>query len=128
MEGIDVRAFVETVRRFNESVRRDVPFNPTVLDGRSTVGLEIPKSNWAMPLEVPPFETYHVTCGITFTFGGVRTDTDARVVDADGRIIPDLYTCGEMLGGLFYLNYPGGSGLTSGAVFGRLAGSNAASS
>src|SRR6195256_689225 len=126
MEGIDARAFVDTVRRFNDSVQREVAFNPTVLDGRSTVGLEVPKSNWAMPLEEPPFEAYSVTCGITFTFGGVRTDTEARVIDGDGRVIPNLYTCGEMLGGLFYLNYPGGSGLTSGAVFGRLAGANAA--
>ena len=126
IEGIDARAFVETVRRFNESVRRDVPFNPTVLDGRSTVGLEPPKTNWAMPLEEPPFEAYSVTCGITFTFGGVRTDAAARVIDGEGRVMPNLYTCGEMLGGLFYLNYPGGSGLTSGSVFGRLAGTNAA--
>jgi tricarballylate dehydrogenase len=103
-----------------------VPFNPTVLDGRSTVGLEVPKSNWAMPLEVPPFEAYSVTCGITFTFGGVRTDPEARVTDVEGRAIPNLYTCGEMLGGLFYLNYPGGSGLTSGSVFGRVAGTHAA--
>jgi tricarballylate dehydrogenase len=126
MEGIDVRAFVETVERFNESVQRDVPFNPTVLDGRATVGLAVPKSNWAMPLEKPPFEAYSVTCGITFTFGGVRTDTGAHVIDAEGTSIPNLYTCGEMLGGLFYLNYPGGSGLTSGSVFGRLAGTHAA--
>jgi tricarballylate dehydrogenase len=126
MEGIDVGAFVATVEQFNKSVRRHVPFNPTVLDGRAAVGLPVPKSNWANPLEEPPFEAYSVTCGITFTFGGVRTDAGAHVIDAEGRIIPHLYTCGEMLGGLFYLNYPGGSGLTSGSVFGQLAGAHAA--
>lgn len=126
MDGINARAFVETVRRFNESVRRDVPFNPNVLDGRCTEGIHPRKSNWAMPLEQGPFEAYQVTCGITFTFGGLRTDTESRVLDDDGRPVPGLFACGELLGGLFYLNYPGGSGLTAGAVFGRTAGRNAA--
>jgi tricarballylate dehydrogenase len=126
MDGVDARAFVETVRQFNESVRRDVPFDPNVLDGRCTEGITPPKSNWALPLERGPFEAYNVTCGITFTFGGVRTDAQARVIDGDGRVMPDLYAYGEMLGGLFYINYPGGSGLTAGSVFGRIAGRNAA--
>jgi tricarballylate dehydrogenase len=126
LDGVDARAFALTVRQFNESVRRDVPFNPNVLDGRCTVGITPPKSNWAMPLEQGPFEAYNVTCGITFTFGGVRTDPQARVIDGDGRVMPNLYACGEMLGGLFYINYPGGSDLTAGSVFGRIAGRNAA--
>ncbi|MCP4959113.1 MAG: FAD-dependent tricarballylate dehydrogenase TcuA, partial [Actinomycetia bacterium] len=126
MEGIDVRAFVQTIERFNEAVRRDVPFNPTVLDGRSTDGVDPPKSNWANPLEEGPFEAYSVTCGITFTFGGLRTDSNTNVIDAEGQAIPNLFVCGEMLGGLFYLNYPGGSGLTAGSVFGKIAGANAA--
>ncbi len=126
MDGVDARAFAETVRQFNQSVRRDVPFNPNILDGRCTAGITPPKSNWAMPLEQGPFEAYHVTCGITFTFGGVRADAQARVIDGDGRVMPGLFACGEMLGGLFYINYPGGSGLTAGSVFGRIAGRNAA--
>ena len=108
-------------------MRRDIPFNPNVLDGRGTEGIEPPKSNWAMPLEEGPFEAYNVTCGITFTFGGVRTDTGRRASStARARPVPNLYACGEMLGGLFYLNYPGGSGLTAGSVFGQLAGAHAA--
>lgn len=126
MDGVDARAFVETVRRFNESVRRDVPFDPNVLDGRCTVGITPRKSNWALALERGPFEAYNVTCGITFTYGGIRADAQARVIDGDGRVMPGLYACGEMLGGLFYINYPGGSGLTAGSVFGRIAGRNAA--
>jgi tricarballylate dehydrogenase len=63
-----------------------------------------------------------VTCGITFTFGGLRADTTGRVLDAAGAPLPGLFVCGEMLGGLFSGNYPGGSGLTAGAVFGRRAG------
>ena len=126
MDGVHPGAFLETVRQFNAAVRQDMPFNPNVLDGRCTVGVTPRKSNWAMPLEQGPFEAYHVTCGITFTFGGVRADAQARVIDGDGRVMPGLYACGEMLGGLFYINYPGGSGLTAGSVFGRIAGRNAA--
>ena len=85
----------------------------------------MPKSNWANRLVQPPFEAYRVTCGITFTFAGLRIDRNAQVFDSDLRPIPGLYAAGELVGGLFYLNYPGGTGLTAGAVFGRLAGTSA---
>jgi tricarballylate dehydrogenase len=85
-----------------------------------------PRSNWAQPLDTPPFIGYPVTCGITFTFGGVRIDTEGRVLDREGAPIRGLHAAGEMVGGLFYYNYPGGSGLTAGAVFGRRAGRAAA--
>jgi len=119
--GIAADNLRQTVAEFNASVRRDVPFDPTVRDGRSAP-LALPKSNWANPIETPPFYAYPVTCGITFTFGGLRADESARVLDESGAVIPGLYVCGEMLGGLFSGNYPGGSGLTAGAVFGRRAG------
>ena len=86
-----------------------------------------PKSNWANRLDTPPFEAYGVTCGITFTFGGLHVDDQSRVMGVDGAPITGLYAAGELVGGLFYFNYPGGTGLTSGAVFGRTAGRNAAS-
>jgi len=89
--------------------------------------LPLPKSNWAQRLATPPFVAYAVTGGITFTFGGVRVDDHARVISTSWAPIPGLYACGEMVGGLFHTNYPGGTGLISGAVFGRLAGSHAAS-
>jgi tricarballylate dehydrogenase len=69
---------------------------------------------------------FPVTCGITFTFGGLRIDPDARVLDTAGRAIPGLFAAGELVGGLFHFNYPGGSGLTAGSVFGRRAGHGAA--
>ena len=84
------------------------------------------RSNWALPIDRPPFTGFRVTCGITFTFGGVRVDADARVLDAGGRPLPGLCAAGEMVGGLFFHNYPGGTGLTAGAVFGRRAGYAAA--
>jgi tricarballylate dehydrogenase len=77
-------------------------------------------------IENPPFEGYAVTCGITFTFGGLKVSTEAQVLDTQHHAIPGLYTAGEMLGGLFYFNYPGATGLMSGAVFGRIAGRSAA--
>jgi tricarballylate dehydrogenase len=126
MDGIDRAGFLTTVDRFNASVKTDVEFNPNIRDGRGTRGLELPKSNWANPLDTPPFEAYTSTRGVTFTFGGLRVTTDAQVVSTDAGPIPGLYACGELVGELFYFNYPGGSGLTSGAVFGRLAGRKAA--
>jgi tricarballylate dehydrogenase len=126
LDDVNRDALIETIKTFNASITRDVPFSPNVKDGRRTQGLAIPKSNWAVALENPPFEAYAVTCGITFTFGGLKVTTDAEVLDTSGRAISGLYTAGEMLGGLFYFNYPGATGLTSGAVFGRIAGRSAA--
>ncbi|MFT3853595.1 MAG: FAD-dependent tricarballylate dehydrogenase TcuA [Ilumatobacteraceae bacterium] len=126
LPGMDRHRFIETVAEFNAAVRDDRPFDPDVLDGRSTIGLAIPKSNWACRLEQPPFEAYRVTCGITSTFGGVRITPDAEVVAAEGGIVPGLFAAGEMVGGLFYFSYPGGSGLAAASVFGRRAGVAAA--
>jgi tricarballylate dehydrogenase len=126
LDGVDARAFLEEVKAWNAAVRQDVPFDPTVKDGRCTMGLAVPKSNWANTLDTPPFQAYAVTCGITFTFGGLRVNAETQVLDTDERPIPGLYAAGELVGGLFYFNYPGGTGLTSGSVFGRIAGANAA--
>ena len=125
LEDVDPGGFLRTVKAYNAAVRTDVPFDPTVKDGRGTEGLEVPKSNWAQTLDTPPFEAYAVTCGVTFTFGGLKVDTRGRVLDMGEQPIPGLYGAGELVGGLFYFNYPGGTGLTSGAVFGRLAGGSA---
>lgn len=124
LDDVDAQQALATIREFNAAVR-DVPFNPNVKDGRCTNGLRIPKSNWATTIDEPPFEAYAVTCGITFTFGGVRIDTRGQVQDVDLTPIPGLYAAGEMVGGLFYNNYPGGTGLMAGSVFGRIAGSSA---
>lgn len=126
LDGIDEAAFLKTIEAYNSSVRTEIPFDPNVKDGRGTVGITPPKTNWANPIDTPPFEAYAVTCGITFTFGGLKITEGASVVDDDGVELPGLYACGEAVGGIFYFNYPGGTGLTSGSVFGRIAGRNAA--
>ena len=125
LEGVDPKAFLAEVKAYNAAVRQDIPFNPNVKDGRRTDGLAINKSNWANTIDTPPFEGYGVTCGLTFTFGGLRINGEGQVVDTDLKPIPGLYAAGECVGGLFYFNYPGGSGLTAGAVFGRMAGASA---
>jgi tricarballylate dehydrogenase len=126
LEGVDAARALETLKAWNGAVMTDVPFDPNVKDGRGTAGLAVRKSNWANRLDTPPYEAYAVTCGITFTFGGLAITTDAQVLDVDGAPIPGLYCAGEMVGGLFYENYPGGTGLCAGAVFGKIAGEAAA--
>ncbi len=122
--GIDKEGLLRTVERFNGSIG-DEPFDPAVKDNRAA-RVDPPKSNWALALDTPPYYGYGVSCGITFTFGGVHVDEGARVLSAGGSPVRGLYAAGEMIGGLFSGNYPGGTGLTSGAVFGRLAGAGAA--
>ncbi|PKY05848.1 succinate dehydrogenase/fumarate reductase flavo protein [Aspergillus campestris IBT 28561] len=131
-------AFLHTLREYNEAVyahRRENPsatWDPAIKDGLSTQSsakqLALAKSNWALPLDQGPYLAIKVTCGITFTFGGLKVDArNAQMIaSATGQPIPGVYCVGEMMGGLFYSNYPGGSGLTSGAVFGRRAGKAAA--
>ncbi|QYN36922.1 FAD-dependent tricarballylate dehydrogenase TcuA [Pseudonocardia sp. DSM 110487] len=120
--GIDVDGFVQTVREFNSSINTSQPLDPTIKDGRSASVVPV-KSNWASAVETPPYYAYPVTCGISFTFGGLRGDVDGRVLDQSSAPIPGLFACGETLGGLFSGNYPTGSGLTAGMVIGRRAGS-----
>ncbi len=79
LEGVNAEQFVKTIAEYNKAVRTDVPFNPNVKDGRRTQGLAVDKSNWANTIDAPPFEGYAVTCGLTFTFGGVRINTDGEV-------------------------------------------------
>ena len=126
LEGVHASRALETLAEFNAAVRTTTPFDPTRLDGRAALGISPPKSNWANALDTPPFVAYGVTCGITFTFGGLHVDAEARVIGEEGAPVPGLFGAGELVGGLFYFNYPGGTGLTSGAVFGRAAGANAA--
>ena len=113
------------MEEYNTSVQAGV-FNPDILDGKHTSGLRPEKTNWATRLDQPPFVAYPVTVGITFTFGGIRINTNAEVVDYLERPIRGLFATGEMTGGFFYLNYPAGAGLMRGAVFGHIAGRNAA--
>jgi tricarballylate dehydrogenase len=125
LDDVDAVKALETIRTYNKAIMTDVRFDPNVKDGRGTRGLAIPKSNWANTIDESPFEAYAVTCGLTFTFGGLKIDSNAQVIDTEGAPIPGLYAAGELVGGVFYFNYPGGTGLMNGAVFGRIAGASA---
>jgi len=122
--SIDPEALAATVSEYNAAVQPG-EYNPTTLDGKHTEGVEPPKSNWALTLDEPPYLGYAVTCGLTFTFGGLKINPQAQVLDTEDRPIPGLYAAGELTGGIFYNNYPGGSGLTVGSVFGKIAGEGA---
>lgn len=126
MEGVDAGQAARTLAEFNEAVDDTVSFDPTSLDGKATPDLPLPKSNWAQRIDTGPFRAFPVTGGITFTYGGLKVDAKGAVLGADSAAILGLYACGELVGGVFFSGYPGGSGLTSGAVFGRKAGQGAA--
>ncbi len=128
LEGINAEKALKTLKAYNNSVNLEVQFDPTIKDGKNTKGLTLPKSNWANVLDTPPFKAYPVTGGITFTYGGLNVNTQGEVLDKDNKPIKGLFACGEIVGGVFFYGYPGGSGLTSGAVFGRAAGYSAADS
>ncbi|MEM7295160.1 MAG: FAD-dependent tricarballylate dehydrogenase TcuA [Pseudomonadota bacterium] len=126
LEGVDQDAALATLRAYNDAVDGDVTFDPTTLDGKGTQGLPLAKSNWAQRFDTAPYRAYPVTGGITFTYGGLKIDGGGRVLREDGGAIDGLHACGELVGGVFYGGYPGGSGLTSGTVFGYRAGKGAA--
>ena len=123
--GLEPEVLKHTLAEFNAACRDDVPFDPTRLDGKSTRGLRIEKTNWATRIENPPFRAYPVTCGITFTFGGVKINERAQVLNALQEPIKGLYASGDIVG-LFFHNYPAFTGQTRNAVFSRLAGAHAA--
>lgn len=121
---ISAEALTATVDAYNEACQPG-RYNPSVLDGVTTKGITPPKSNWALPIDKPPFVAYVTTTGVSFTFGGLKIDEKNAVQDLADRPIPGLFAAGELVGGLFYENYPGGTGLMSGSVFGRCAGLHA---
>jgi tricarballylate dehydrogenase len=122
--GLAPEVLTHTVDEFNAACSDDLPFDPTKPDGRCTRGLAINKSNWAAPIDEPPFRAYPVACGITFTFGGLKVNTRAQVLNTMHEPIRGLYASGDIIG-LFFHNYPSFTGQTRNAVFGRLAGRSA---
>ena len=122
LDGVNKKQVTQTILDFNNAVDDKVDFDPTILDGKLTHGLELKKSNWAQKIDKGPFKAFPVTGGITFTYGGLKVSQNGSVLKKNNTVINGLFACGELVGGVFYNGYPGGSGLTSGAVFGRMAG------
>jgi tricarballylate dehydrogenase len=125
LKGINHEQALKTLTEYNAAVNKNTIFDPTIKDGKNTEGLALPKSNWANVLDTPPFKAYPVTGGITFTYGGLKVNRAGQVLRSDDTPVHGLFACGEIVGGVFFYGYPGGSGLTSGAVFGRSAGYSA---
>jgi tricarballylate dehydrogenase len=128
--AIHPEGFLENLKAYNEAILPGGVGHWYRLAGmaenRQAIGITPPKSSCALPIDTPPFYAYPVCCGITFTFGGLKVNRRAQVLDTTDRPIAGLYAAGEIVGGLFYTNYPGATGLTAGAVFARIAGTNAA--
>jgi tricarballylate dehydrogenase len=122
---VNKEQFLQTIAEYNDSVQ-DGEYNPSVKDGKSTKGISPAKTNWALRVEKGPFYAFPVTCGITFAFGGLHVNTNGEVLGENQEPIQGLFAAGEMVGGIFYKNYPGGSGLMSGSVFGKVSGEQAA--
>jgi tricarballylate dehydrogenase len=121
----DKTGTLKHILEYNRAVEDKNKFNPSIKDQRKTIGLKIKKSNWANKIEKPPFLAYKITCGITFTYMGLATNENQQVLNQANKPIAGLFAAGEMVGNIFYYNYPGGSGLTSGAIFGKIAGVSA---
>lgn len=118
-----------TVRAFNAAAAANVEerYELGELDGRSTNGLSPNKTNWALPLDMPPYYAYPLRPGVTFTYFGVAVDATARVATSSGGQFPNVFAAGEaMAGNILRRGYLAGVGMTIGTVFGRIAGEEAA--
>jgi tricarballylate dehydrogenase len=126
--GINAETFVSTVQSFNAATRANGKFDPYINDGLCTEANYSPrKSNWAQPIDKPPYAAYAVTVGITFTFGGIKTNMSGQVLNNEGNLMPGLYAMGEMTGG-FYYGYAAGASLIRSSVMARVAGEHATTS
>ncbi len=124
--GLDPGALNATVSDFNAAVRPGT-FNGKTLDDCRTEDLAPPKTHWAQRLDTPPFSAYPLRPGITFTYLGVKVDLQARVALKSGNPATNLFAAGEiMAGNILGQGYLAGIGMTIGAVFGRIAGREAA--
>lgn len=123
--GLDPQKLETTVKEFNAACDRQAEWDPVRMDGKAAHGINPPKSNWALPIETPPFYGFPMTANLTFTYGGIKTDTHARVLSKNGAPIPGLYAAGEMTG-LFYHEYPPATSVLRSLTFGRIAGTEIA--
>ncbi|WP_251443165.1 FAD-binding protein [Microbacterium sp. USTB-Y] len=123
--GVPPNALEEEIARFNDAVV-DGEFDPAVLDGKHTRGLEVDKTNWALPIAEAPFFAYPLATASTFSYGGIRIDLQGRVVTPRGTAIPGLYGAGVVTG-VWYGEYPGAMSVLRTVTFARRTGSEIAS-
>lgn len=122
--GLPVGAAMASIEEFNAACEPG-EFHPTELDGLSTQGISPPKTNWARPVDTPPFYGYSLRPGVTFTYLGMNVDNTARVT-FNGKASENVWAAGEiMAGNILGEGYLAGFGMTIGTVFGRIAGTEA---
>jgi len=125
---LDPKVLAETVGEYNRATAGNAELRIEILDGACTHGITPPKSNWAVPIDSPPFYGLPLRPGITFTYMGVTVDEKTRVIDNGGQPFKNVYAAGEIMSGnILTKGYLAGFGLTIGSVFGDLAGREAAS-
>lgn len=123
--GLPAAALEATVSAYNAACPPQDGFDPTRPDRLALRGQPVPKSNWSRPIDTPPYRAYPMTCANVFTFGGLKTNSRSQVIATDGTVIPGLYAAGETAG-IYYGTYTGSTSVLRGAVFGRIAGQDAA--
>ena len=121
---VDAQEMMATIDTYNKACPSSEEFDPLTLDRLATSGITPRKSNWARPIVKPPFRAWPIICSNCFTFGGVKIDERARVINTEGDVIPGLYAAGEVAG-LYYRVYTGATSVMRGAVTGRWAGADA---
>jgi tricarballylate dehydrogenase len=120
---VDPRAFGDTIDEYNRATSGKIEQRLETPDGNGTQGISPPKTNWAIPVDRPPFYALPLRPGITFTYMGVAVDETGRVLDQSGRPFPNVYAAGEIMSGnILTKGYLAGFGMTIGSVFGELAG------
>ncbi|MEL0090392.1 MAG: FAD-dependent oxidoreductase [Rhodospirillales bacterium] len=122
---IDATEARRTISSFNSACPDPSGFDPINTDGLAVTKLSPPKTHWSRQLQKPPFRAWPIVCATCFTFGGLKIDSSARVIDHDGHPIPGLYAAGETAG-MYFRTYTGSTSVMRGCVFGRIAGAHAA--
>lgn len=123
--GIPAKQVEETIATYNAACPQTTGFDPAVADGLSTKGLTPPKSNWSRPIGKAPFYAYPLIPSGIITFGGIKSNSEGQVLNADGEKIPGLLAAGAMVG-VYHRRYPAATSVLRGATFGRIAGKSAA--
>jgi tricarballylate dehydrogenase len=126
--GVDADNLSRTVANYNACCIGDpANFDATVCDGLvGSPSLSPRKSNWSRAIAEPPFLAWPIIGAVAYTFGGLATDSRARVLRG-GAPIAGLYAAGEITGH-FYGTAPNAVSVLRAFVFGRIAGKESISS
>ncbi|OBK71209.1 FAD-binding protein [Mycobacterium sp. 1274761.0] len=105
--GVPAANLEVTVRRFNGFAQRgddeDFGRGRESFDRAFTGG-----GSPLVPIDTPPYRAAAFGLSDLGTKGGLRTDVDARVLDADDQPIPGLYAAGNTMAAVSGTSYPGG--------------------